>query len=203
MNNLQPLLVLALILCTGFSHHPVKPSTTKWVINSGCSLKVAGSTNVSKFNCIILNYAKPDTLTLCRNNGESPLKIKGCLALDVMTFDCHHAMMTKDLRKALNAKEFPKLIITFISLNRYPDLNNKTDAIKGMVNIELAGVTKTFEIDYKFIPDGTKSLLLIGNRALNFSDFHITPPKKFGGVIQVSNDLNVEFNLKLKILENL
>jgi len=108
--------------------------------------------------------------------------------------------MTADLRKTLKVKEFPKLIIRFINLSRYPDFNNPSD-IKGMVTIELAGTAKQFEVNYRFIPDGTKSLTLIGSRAIKFSDFNIVPPRKIGGLIQTNNDLNVEFNLQLKVLD--
>jgi hypothetical protein len=109
--------------------------------------------------------------------------------------------MTRDLQKTLKAKTFPKLIIRFISLNRYPRFNNQTDAISGVVTIELAGVTKQYEVDYKFVSDGAQFLTLIGTRRVNFSDFNLIPPRKMGGMIQTFNELNVEFNLKMKVLD--
>lgn len=200
MSQLKPFLLFLLVLSSGFNLQIGKPYLTKWVITKGCSLKVEGSTNINKFSCVIANYCRPDTLTFYKNSITGPLKISGCLQLDVQDFDCHNLVMTADLRKTLKAKDFPKLIIRFISLNRYPDFNNQSD-VKGIVTIELAGTAKLFEVDYRVIPDGAKSLTLIGIRKVKFSDFNIVPPRKIGGLIQTNNDLNVEFNLRLKVLD--
>lgn len=200
MNNLKLYAVMILLLSTGFKVRDIKPELTKWVIESGCSLKVAGKTNVNKFSCTIFNYAKPDTLTFYRNNTGAAVKVAGSISVDVQQFDCQHNMITRDLRKTLKSATFPKLVIKFINLSKYPEFSAQTQSIKGLVSIELAGVTKQYEVDYRFIPDGTKSLTLIGNRQVNFSDFDLTPPKKAGGMIKTKDQLDVEFNLKLKVI---
>lgn len=69
-----------------------------------------------------------------------------------------------------------------------------------MVYIELAGVNKRFEVDYRYKPEGANSATLIGTRKINFSDFNLVPPRKIGGMIQTHNELNVEFNLKVRVL---
>lgn len=191
---------MVLLLSSGFSPNHSEPHLTKWVIDSGCSLKVAGTTNVSKFNCTILDYARPDTLTFYRGNGAKAVKVTGVIAVDVQRFDCRHAMITRDLRKTLKSAEFPKLVIRFINLGRYPEFDGQTQAIKGLVAIELAGVTREYEVDYKFTPDGTRSLTLIGSRRVNFSDFNLVPPKKAAGMIKTNNALEVEFSLQLKVI---
>ncbi len=193
--KLAPLFIIILI-ASGFIP---KPRSTKWVITSGCSLKVAGTTNVNKFTCTILNYSNPDTLTFC-NSAGAPVKVTGGLALDVQNFDCENSMITRDLRKTLKAKEFPKLGIKFINLNKYPDFDGQPEAVKGMVVISLAGVSKQYEVNYKVISEGGKSLILIGDQDVNFSDFNLTPPKKVGGMIKTNNKLHVEFNLRLKVI---
>ncbi|MEJ6979217.1 YceI family protein [Pedobacter sp. P351] len=197
----KPLLLIMLILVTGFSNQMNKPQVTQWVIMKGGSLKVDGSTNVNKFNCAIVNYAQPDTLSLSRYAGKGTLKISGFLKLDVQNFDCHHPIMTSDLRKTLKAKEFPKLTIRFLSLNKYPDLGARQELIKGLVTIELAGVTRRLEVDYKFLSSGENVINLIGTRKVNFSDFNIIPPRKIGGMIKTNNELSVVFNLRMKVID--
>lgn len=193
------LLLFLFLFLSSFNLSKSKPYFVKWVINKECSLKVGGSTNINKFTCVIANYYKPDTLTFYEANGSEPLKISGLLKLDVQNFDCYNPMMTKDLRKTLKAKEYPNLIIRFINLNRYPD-GNQTAAVKGLVNIELAGVTKSFDVDYKFTHSSNNFLTLVGTRNINFSDFGLTPPRKLGGMIQTNDKLSVEFNLNVKII---
>ena len=196
----KSILLLLIVSLSGFNFPSDPRPFDKWVIQKNCSLKVSGKTNVNKFSCVIDNYTKPDTLT---HSGSSigPLKLTGSLQLDILDFDCNDPIMTKDLRKSLKYKEFPRMIIRFISLNRHPRFNKKPDNLKGMVAIELAGVTKQFEVSYLFQQDGHSTAQLVGTRKVNFSDFNLTVPKKLAGIIKAGNELNVEFNLRFRIIE--
>ena len=89
--------------------------------------------------------------------------------------------------------------IQFLSLNKYPEMKGQQEVINGQVKIELSGVTKSYEVNYKFYVDDKKMLQLVGDRKVNFSDFNLTPPRKLGGIIRVNDILNVEFNLKIKV----
>lgn len=191
------LLFTFLIACSGFINQN-KPQLVKWVIYKEGSLRVNGSTNVNKFDCVISSYTKPDTLTFVKNNTSEAIKMSGSIKLNIASFDCHHPMMTADLRKTLKAKEYPKLHISFLSINKYPDL--KQQSLKGWVSIALAGVTKRFEVDYHLKPDDANTIILTGKRAINFSDFNIIPPRKLGGMIQTNNELAIEFSLRMKVL---
>ena len=196
----RKILFLGIILSAfAFKTQTTKPPIARWVITKGCSLKVAGSTTINKFNCVIPEYARPDTLTF--HKSASSIIFSGCIKLDVNNFDCHNSMMTKDLRKTLKAKKFPNLSIHFLSLSKYPIDGKNNGIIKGAVNIELAGVTKRYEVDYKFTKYGKDLVRMVGTRQVNFSDFNIVPPRKIGGLIQTHNELNVEFILNVKILD--
>lgn len=194
------LFLLIILVSTGFTYKSESSYIAKWVITKGCSLKVAGSTNVNKFTCDITNYYKPDTLTFFRTN-QGAVPVSGIMKLDLKNFDCHHPMMTSDLRKTLKAKEFPEMTIKFINISRYPDINNEKGAITGIVNIELAGKTRRYEVNYTFKNQGNNTLTLVGTRRVNFSDFGIIPPRKIGGMIQTNNELDITFNLNIRILK--
>ena len=200
MHPSKLLLFFLLLVLSAFNTQLSKPYLVKWVITKGCSIKVGGSTNINKFSCVIANYNRPDTLTFYRGNTSESLKISGSLKLDVQNFDCFNRVMTSDLRNTLKAREYPKLIIRFLSLSKYPDDDKKENAVKGDVSIELAGVTKHFNIDYKLISNRNNSFAVIGTRQINFSDFNIVPPRKIGGMIKTNNELNVEFRLNVKVL---
>src|SRR6187397_3190016 len=90
----------------------------------------------------------------------------------------HNRIMTADLRKTLKVNEFPKLVIRFISISKYPGTGNSDEITKGMVSIELAGISKVFEVDYKDGATESPYIVLVGSRKINFSDFNITPPRK-------------------------
>lgn len=165
----------------------------------GCSLKVDGNTNVNSFSCSISNYSKPDTILV--NGNTSPVQLRGYIKLDIQNFDCHNLIMTADLRKTLKAKDFPFLTIRFISINKYPDAATRQELMKGVVIIELAGVSRQFEVDYKTVAAENDYINLVGFRRINFSDFNLTPPRKLGGMIRTNNELSVAFNLRMKVLD--
>jgi hypothetical protein len=106
--------------------------------------------------------------------------------------------MTADLRKTLKHKEHPKLMIFFINMNQYPEQGKW--GLKGSVLIVLAGVSKHFDVDYKLVSAEKGLITLEGSRQVRFSDFNLTPPRKLGGMIRTANELDVVFNLKLKVI---
>ena len=193
------LFLVLLVSLSGFVSVQKTGDFSRWVVVPGGSLRVDGSTNVNKFSCEIVNYSKPDTLTVSQNYLREGVSLTGNVRLDVQHFDCHNPVMTGDLRKTLKAKEYPKLSIKFINLSRLPELPG-TQTIRGLVDIQLAGVVKRFDVNYRFLKDGQK-IQLIGTKEINFSDFNLTPPRKLGGMIQTDNKLKVEFQLKMKVLD--
>ncbi len=180
-----------------FSFQDKGATTVRWVITSGCTLKVNGSTNVNNFSCVIENYNRPDTITTITSNNQA-VKLTGNMQLDVQNFNCHNAIMTADLRKTLKYKVHPKMMIFFVNMNQYPEPGKW--GIKGSVLIVLAGVSKHFDVDYKLISVEKGIINLEGTRKVHFSDFNLTPPKKLGGMIRTNDELNVIFNLKMKVL---
>ncbi|MDB5022252.1 MAG: hypothetical protein JWP78_7 [Mucilaginibacter sp.] len=170
---------------------------SKWLISETSSLSVKGSTNVNKFTCDIPNCDQ-DTLTIWKS--AQGIRMSGSINPAVLSFDCHKAMMTRDLRKTLKAKKYPKLHIRFLSLNQLPELSGKPATINGQVEIEIAGIKKRYEIDYRISVDNDKMIHLLGSRDLNFSDFELTPPRKLAGMIKAKDQLIVEFNLNMKTI---
>ena len=175
------------------------PFKAMWVLVKGCSLKVAGSTNINKFVCEIVDYSNADTLVVYNPVTDKIIfPFKGALHLNVTGFNCHNPMMTSDLCKTLKSKEFPTMKIQFISLNKLPDFTTPDLQITGLVNIELGGTSGLFNVNYIFYTDNNKLVHLIGKKVINFSDFKLHPPRKLGGMIRTNQELQVEFHLTMK-----
>ena len=201
MNRFKAFGLLAIAAFCNLGMQSYKPYLAKWVLTKQCALKVNGSTNINKFSCLIGNYMQPDTLTFYKGSSTAdPVRINGSLVLNVESFDCHNPIMTGDLRKTLKSKEHPNLIIRFITSST-AEYNQRPQGVKCHVSIELAGVIKNYDVDYKLVPDGADGLALVGTKKVNFSDFSITPPRKLGGMIRTDNELVVEFNLKVKVID--
>lgn len=170
----------------------------KWTVEKSSSLRVEGESNINKFRCDIDGYYQRDTI-FCYANGQvnKPVQLRGSLKIDIFKFDCHNKLITNDLRKTLKAEDHPKLIIRFLSLERVPVFDGNTDIMKGLVDVELAGTSKTFEILYSFIKPGSSTIILNGGRTFNFSDFKLKPPSKVAGMIKIKNEFAVNFRLIL------
>lgn len=176
------------------------PETRKWIVNENSNLRVNGSTNINTFSCEIPAYNHSDTLVISRIRNAS-IVLTGCISLNVQSFDCKNAIMTHDLRKTLKAEQFPLLHIYFLTLDKLPELSVHAESISGLVDIEIAGVKKRFEVNYQITQDGQKVIHLLGSRDVNFSDFHLIPPRKLGGMIQTKDKLSVDFHLKIKSVD--
>ena len=171
----------------------------KWVVEKNSSLRVEGKSNVNSFTCNIIEYTKKDTIHFI-GDPDKPVRLKGNLQMDVMSFDCHSNLITKDLRKTLKASEYPIMIIRFISLNCTPQFQNKAEFIKGWIEVELAGVVKTFEICYRFSVETPGYVQLNGARSFCFSDFKLSPPKKLAGIVKIKDAFDVNFQLVLRAI---
>ncbi len=173
----------------------------KWVVSENSSLRVNGSTNINQFSCEILSYGHTDTLSVNKNKNDKDIALSGIIGLSVQSFDCHNSIMTHDLRKTLKEKEFPMLHISFLTLNKLPELTAHPEPITGAVYIEIAGTRKRFEVNYQISVDAQNVIHLLGSRDVNFSDFNLIPPKKLGGMIQTRDKLTVDFHLKMKAMD--
>jgi hypothetical protein len=93
------------------------------------------------------------------------------------------------------------MIVRFVSLSKYPTHSNKSESLTGVVIIELAGVSRRFNVDYEFTRNNNQTFTLLGTRELKFSDFNIVPPRKIGGMIKTNDELSVEFKLNIQVLK--
>lgn len=174
-----------------------KGEISKWLISENSSLIVNGVTNVNKFSCAILPKTKTDTVMVTKGQSGAIL-LSGTLNININDFDCNNAIMTRELKKTLRVKAFPYLHIKFLSL-KITDNNLQTKIIKGEVEIELAGQTKCFQIEYQ-LKTLKNMMILSGNQFINFSDFNLQPPTKMGRLIKAKDKLEVALYLKMELI---
>jgi len=178
----------------GTSH----PERIKWVVEKTSTMSIAGSTNINKFCCQVTEYTGPDTLMMVKEDvKETGISLHGLLRIDIKDFDCRNRIMTSEFKHTLKYQQYPQLIINFLSLERLPSAGPGNGAVKGWVEVGLAGVCKKFEVCYssnRLIGD---NLELIGVRVFGFSDFGLKAPRKMGGLVRVNDQLDVQFRLHL------
>lgn len=170
-------------------------SSYRVVINERSSLRILGKTNVNKFECGFGGKIAADTLYIgsLKSEGEQVLR-KAQLRISVEDFDCGMKLMTEDMLELLNAKEFPFLSVTVISLKKVGNVH------ESIARFTIAGKTRDYKVPLTAKTSGDWTYCT-GINEINIRDFGLTPPSKFWGAVKVDEIIQVEFNLILKIIE--
>jgi hypothetical protein len=176
-----------------YTLYTVKPMKIKWLVDKSSTIRIAGSTNVNRFCCQVNEYTGPDTITL----NPAGASLLGTLSVNIEDFNCNNRIMTGEFKKTLKYREYPRLTIRFISLERMPSFGAAAESVKGYVEVELAGICRKFEVTYSACRKDEGNVELVGYRAFGFSDFGLAPPHKMGGLIRVNDKLDVQFRLQL------
>lgn len=179
-----------------FLFNPSPAIVEKWIIEKNSNLCIEGKSNVSSFQCDVVQYLRVDTVFFYKDDRQI-VTTRGGITIDVNTFDCHQKYITADLRKTLKAKECPLLRIDLLSIGNLPVVAGDYKTT-GWVAIQLAGVSRKVEVNYTVQAGSNGVMHLYGSQRVSFSDFALTPPRKLAGLIKVEEEINVKFRLILR-----
>lgn len=149
-------------------------------------VSINGTTNINSFKCVNNSFHQVAPISLNHSNVNKFSETS--INLIVNDFDCRNRVMTHDFRNILHSEKYPFLNITFLALDK-KDHNN----YKAFVQVKMMNKVKKYSLDL-ILKDST----LVGNKTLRFSEFDIVPPKKFGGMVTVKDDLNLAISLKVR-----
>lgn len=190
------MICILIILFGFFSDPPSSPVAGRWIIERTSVFSIEGKSNVAPFKCQTANYLNRDTITIFRDNDPRvPYSFRGGLKVMIRWFDCEQQVMTKEMWRTLREKEKPEMKITLVSVGRFTRSGEK---VLGVVDVELAGVTKRFEILFEVNSPDKGHLTFSGIRQLSFGDFRLKPPNKLAGLIKVEENILVKFRISLK-----
>lgn len=142
-------------------------------------------------------YKNADTLEYVDDAHKNQLVFRrNKMSVPVKGFNCGNPMITRDFLSTLKADQYPWLEIHFLTLTK----NNGTGHVRGEVEIRLAGVSKSYAILYDLDDLSGPGLKLSGNQKVSFADFGMKAPQKLMGLIQVQDQLEVEFQIRVNPL---
>jgi len=179
-----------------FLDPPNSLELVRWMVSEDSRLEIEGTTNISRYNCMLVDYSGADVLIQNDEAGLGTMSWAGEIVMKANNFDCFNPMMTKDFMKTVQAEVFPEIKIRFIELNG-TDIPADKEAFYGKVDITLAGVTKRFPVSCLLLSVNKETKKLIGSQSFKFSDFGIDPPVKFLGTVKVRDEIKVNFELFL------
>lgn len=131
------------------------------------------------------------------NPDGTPTKLNS-LSLTVRSesLKSEHVAMDKNAYSSLNTEEHKS--ITF-------DLKSATivqKTIQCIGNLTIAGITKEITVDgvYKVMPN--YSILCIGSKKINMSDFEVDAPSFMFGTVKTGDEITVKFSVSLTAVRN-
>ncbi|MEQ9467445.1 MAG: hypothetical protein RLN88_08540 [Ekhidna sp.] len=166
------------------------------------SITIHGETNVNRFKCEMNQPALNDSIVVKNLWSNQKLEFVGLkLKYRVDQFDCGMQAMNNDFQDLLKAGEEPYLYLQLnsISLHDTNDAFEELD-VDAEVEIFLAGVRKKVAIEGgKVLNHSSAHMTLRGEKDLLMTDFGIEPPTKFFGMVKVTDDISIEFEIGMKV----
>ncbi len=122
------------------------------------------------------------------------------MSVPVRMLKCGDRHMEANLYKALKAPEPPAegfIVATFESL---PDISDNPEAVEIQGRLTIASVERTVSMSVKSdrLPDGTRRAR--GSVPIRMTDFGITPPRPWGGLLRTSDKVLVQFEIFIEPL---
>lgn len=151
-------------------------------------LIISGSTNVNKFDCRF-NIELISSEKQIKYTQEENLITFSDLKLHLLTegFDCGNKRMNSDFQDLLQCEKYPEIVI---ELDRIESIS--TEYSKAFVKVHLAGKSNAYNLPVIIIKDRFK-----GKFKINIRDFGLEPPTKALGLIEVDEQIEVQFDLKV------
>lgn len=168
--------------------------TTSVTIEPESQLVIKGTTNVSSFKCKFNIKEINNPIPLYYKVIDNKLVFeKAKLVLNNDCFDCGHKGMNKDFLALLKSEEYPEILLELKEIVQ--NLENPSE-VKAAIKLHLAGKSKLYYVPIQLKED--ENISVSGNLKLNISDFDLEAPKKALGLIVVSEDIEIRFDMVFK-----
>lgn len=190
MKKLMPLIIM--LFCGAFTNAQSNPKEKTVKVLPSSELTITGDTNINKFTCVFDTSFLKEPQTVSYSEKASVIDFSNArLRLPTKGFDCGSKPINKDFYELIKADKYPEIVL---------ELHKVTlkDATSGIANIciLIAGKEKYYDVPVA-IKTGEIAEFK-GSMELNINDFGLEPPKKLFGMIVVKDDIQINFDLRVK-----
>ncbi len=144
-------------------------------------VQVSGYTSLGKFDCDFSRVGMTDTLKL-NSTGDFKSLV---FIIPVKSFSCGNFLLNNDFRSTLKADEYPNALVTVSNFRL------KSGKVYCTMILDLVGQ----KLEFPDLLLEKNSEGMSANLILNFDMLKLSPPSKFGGLVKVENQLDLEFHL--------
>jgi hypothetical protein len=185
------LFILPFLILVSFSRIKPAKSSTLVLITSQSELHIKGTSNVSDFTCQynIQHFDEPIRVYYEKLNEVIRFE-NSMLILENTGFDCGGKGINRDFHGLLKSDDYPRIILR---LKQIKLKSNKEHTADALIEIEIAGLTHTYQMEAAFHKE--QDWHISGQLKLNINDFDLKAPKKMLGLIVVSDEILIDFDL--------
>lgn len=159
------------------------------LVIQGQRVVVSGQTSVGGFKCVFENESTGETVVVQggSQNGATLL----LLSIPVKEFGCGNFFLNRDFQKTLKVSEHPMIVVDVLQL-----VFSRKEYY-GRIDLTIAGKRKSLDnVLFRYHTD-PKNNMLRADIKLKMSEWGLTPPSRFGGLITVDEDLLIVVDLIL------
>lgn len=167
-------------------------------LSNESKLSINGTSNVSDFRCQSEHELQQDSLQFDYHFEDETINVDGVsLSLEIDQFDCGKRGINRDFRSTLKYKEYPFINITLNELV----LEDESDIVPtdARVTINIAGNERDYIVPLTAFSSSENRIIVGGTKTLRMSDFGLSPPSPLFGLVQVSDELDITFDLVIRI----
>ena len=160
-------------------------------------LWITGSSNIRRFTCRARGLSghvvlRPDNATREMLTGSNVAETPS-LTVPIAQLDCGIGLMNRHLREAVHASDYPSVDFR---LDRYgANLACDTPTVRIVGRVAIAGVVRPVVVDARLVADSLGALHVQGVYVVRMTDFGVTPPRRFGGLLKVHDRIAVHFDV--------
>lgn len=160
------------------------------------NVRIDGSTNVNQFH-FYYDQPQEENFSLASLSTGSVVDASSLVFyVPVNKIDASNPAMLDDFKELLKASKYPKIRITI----RDDELANlfaaqRVDNIP--LAITIAGVTNDYDTPVEIVNNEENRVVVKGRTRIQLTDYNISPPRRFLGMIRVKDEVFINFEIKL------
>lgn len=178
---------------------PPEFETIRYSITHGSSLNINGKTNINRFACCSEQTFQNLELLYQIDEQTQTYQFASQLRLNVSEFICEKKMMTRDLRDALQADQYPYITIALHEAWPTGKPARTTDGVvvdfMTLADISMAGTCRAMRIPIRVFKNDDLRMRFYGVLKIKLTDFNIEPPTALAGLIEVKDEMEITFDL--------
>ncbi|MCB0279367.1 MAG: hypothetical protein KDD94_07685 [Calditrichaeota bacterium] len=173
----------------------------KVIINDSSRLLINGQANITDYTCELEEKLSSKQLMVTANFKPRSITLDSAkLRIMVSNFDCGIAKMNSDFQESMKAEEFPYMTLQLNQIYLNDDPQDKRDTFDANVLITIANVSNYYDIEFSHRQRADGYTVIRGKHQMLMTDFKIVPPTALFGLIRVYGNIEIEFELILKVV---